>query len=85
MQLVPASVPESPFQVNPEQFIAFCDGLEAAGMEEYARRGRMVARELAESRRRVETLAAALGRMREERDRWRDGRWREAHGQPWPK
>ena len=32
-----------------EDFIEFCDGLEAAGQAEYARRGRVVARELIEA------------------------------------
>jgi hypothetical protein len=32
--------------VNPQEFIAFCDGLEEAGLVEYARRGRALARDL---------------------------------------
>jgi uncharacterized protein YhfF len=32
----------------------------------------------------VEQLEATLARVEGERDRWRDDRWREEHGQPWP-
>lgn len=83
-----SSLPDSRSAVNPsdvEGFLAFCDGLEQAGLVEYARRGRVIARELAESRRRVAFLETYLATLRADRDRWRDGRWREAHGQAWPR
>lgn len=79
------SVSDPSLQVNPEAFIAFCDGLEAAGMVEYARRGRVLARELQVSLRRIEGLEATVVALTADRDRWRDDRWREAHGQPWPR
>lgn len=70
--------------VNPDEFITFCDGLEAAGMVEYAQRGRAVARELAAARQDLASTVAALDAMRADRDRWRDDRWRETHGQAFP-
>ena len=85
MQLATDTIPQSALQVNPEAFIAFCDGLEAAGMVEYARRGRTLARELAASRERVAFLEQYVETLRADRDRWRDNRWREEHGQPWPR
>lgn len=85
MQLATDTIPQSALQVNPEAFIAFCDGLEAAGLEEYARRGRVIARELAASQERVAYLQGYVETLRADRDRWRDQRWREAHEQPWPR
>ena len=48
-----------------EDFIEFCDGLEAAGQAEYARRGRVVARELIEAIGQLEAARSAIAALRE--------------------
>jgi len=64
--------------------IAFADGVEQAGWIDYARRARDVARDVLELAERLDATSDSLRAVTADRDRWRDGRWRETHGALWP-
>lgn len=65
--------------------IEFAAGLDAGGMRDYARRARVTAQDLLEALQEIEAARTSIASLREDRDRWRDDRWREAHGEGWPK
>jgi hypothetical protein len=68
-----------------EEHGVFCNGLIEAGLAVIGHKGRYVARLLGEMSERVEAAENALTEMTADRDRWRDNRWREVHGEAWPK
>jgi hypothetical protein len=68
-----------------KNFVVFCDGLEEAGMRFYARRGRTLARDVLELHTQLAAARTSLEAMTADRDRWREDRWREVHGQGWPR
>lgn len=65
--------------------VVFADGLEDAGFVELARRARVVAAETLWLADELAGARAALAGMEADRDRWRDQRWRETHGEAWPR
>jgi hypothetical protein len=67
------------------ELIVFADGAEEAGLITYAQRARAVAREAIWLADALENAERSLGTMTEERDKWRDERWREQWGMAWPK
>lgn len=67
------------------EFIIFCDGLEQGGMVAYAQRGRNIARELLATLAALSATTGALVAVTEDRDRFRDDRWRERHGTNFPR
>ena len=66
------------------ELLVFADGIEDAGHPELARRSRVVARDTIWLVEQLEAERAARIRMTEDRDRWRDNRWRAEHGQAFP-
>lgn len=64
--------------------ILFADGMEEAGYSEYARRARVVAHATLELTDQLHAERAARRAVEDDRDRWRDQRWRETHREPWP-
>jgi len=64
--------------------VEFADGIEAAGQVATARRCRAVAADLLEALDELCAARDALAAMTADRDRWRENRWREAHGEAWP-
>ena len=53
-------------------FVDFCDGIEAAGLPEYARRGRLLARQLIESEEALAAERSARKAMQAEAERLRE-------------
>jgi hypothetical protein len=52
-----------------EDFIVFCDGLEQAGLDVYARRGRDIARHLIETKQMLDFTATTLKAVQERCER----------------
>lgn len=52
-----------------EDFMVFCDGLEQAGLDAYARRGRMIARHLIETKRMLDATESAVVALKERCER----------------
>lgn len=55
------------------------------GVGRLAARARCVARDLLDALDALEASRNYTRAVSAERDRWRDDRWREAHGEAWPK
>lgn len=64
--------------------VEFAAGLEDAGHAETARRVRVAGRDVLELVEQLAAVRSSLVAMTADRDRWRDNRWREAHGERWP-
>jgi hypothetical protein len=65
--------------------IEFTAALVDVGLHDLARRSRVVARDLLEVLAELNGARGALAATTADRDRWRDQRWRETHGEPWPR
>jgi hypothetical protein len=52
-----------------EDFMVFCDGLEQAGLDVYARRGRNIARHLIDTKRMLDATESAVRAMKERCER----------------
>jgi hypothetical protein len=67
-----------------KELLLFAGGFEEAGFPELARRASVVAGDCLEALAELEATRSAFAAVTADRDRWRDDRWRETHGEAWP-